>query len=86
MLLAEETADITFLLTPLREGRQSPPAHPRFCSIYFYSRPCVRGDSTKIFIIEEAKHFYSRPCVRGDGSSGDSAQIGSSGISTHAPA
>ena len=41
--IADKTGT-TFLLTPLREGR---PATPKtaFITIYFYSRPCGRGDA-----------------------------------------
>ena len=35
----------SFLLTPLREGRRKPPLQTRKRSVYFYSRPCGRGDS-----------------------------------------
>ena len=34
--------------------------------LYFYSRPCVRGDATVFNIILQGVYFYSRPCVRGD--------------------
>ena len=59
-------APTTFLLTPLREGR--PGAHrrrPRL-RVYFYSRPCGRGDSAYPPSLPASAYFYSRPCGRGD--------------------
>ena len=35
----------TFLLTPLREGRPADVPIPPVSRLYFYSRPCGRGDS-----------------------------------------
>ena len=73
-----------FLLTPLREGRRKP--CPRLHSIlYFYSRPCGRGDwvrfSRKCWTFPD---FYSRPCGRGDLLQPQGT--GQGNISTHAPA
>ena len=34
--------------------------------IYFYSRPCGRGDVSDCFTYHSADNFYSRPCGRGD--------------------
>ena len=43
-------------------------------SIYFYSRPCGRGDQALAERKHEAGNFYSRPCGRGDSSAAGSLQ------------
>ena len=75
----------TFLLTPLREGRPSAFTRRIRSTVYFYSRPCGRGDK-RTFLTRRtsSSYFYSRPCGRGD--AGDGASYWSIGISTHAPA
>ena len=55
-----------FLLTPLREGRQSWRQSPSRQAPYFYSRPCGRGDKPARMGRSPAINFYSRPCGRGD--------------------
>ena len=56
---------VTFLLTPLREGRRAP-ATSGTPQTYFYSRPCGRGDCHQPFSPLAKANFYSRPCGRGD--------------------
>ena len=74
---------VTFLLTPLREGR---PGWMRGTteSTYFYSRPCGRGDTERKLRLRDLCDFYSRPCGRGD-ENAPAAKIKEQ-ISTHAPA
>ena len=55
-----------FLLTPLREGRPGNVRSTFSGSLYFYSRPCGRGDSQPDPRQKRRQHFYSRPCGRGD--------------------
>ena len=57
---------VTFLLTPLREGRRLRLAHFRPQNLHFYSRPCGRGDENVQHKIRIHHDFYSRPCGRGD--------------------
>ena len=73
-----------FLLTPLREGRPVPFFFADGSTMYFYSRPCGRGDEAHTGKLHRSSHFYSRPCGRGDQSElvGQREAI----ISTHAPA
>ena len=54
-----------FLLTPLREGRPDSPVLLR-PGLYFYSRPCGRGDYKQPQRKVHRPDFYSRPCGRGD--------------------
>ena len=54
-----------FLLTPLREGRLGTQASFAM-EIYFYSRPCGRGDAFNLQQECRVQDFYSRPCGRGD--------------------
>ena len=54
-----------FLLTPLREGRLLLFLY-WILIIYFYSRPCGRGDDGAPFGVLFSTDFYSRPCGRGD--------------------
>ena len=56
----------SFLLTPLREGRQSRIEEPCDRPCNFYSRPCGRGDRSAAVRAGIKKYFYSRPCGRGD--------------------
>ena len=60
------SASIKFLLTPLREGRHIPASTDCSAVIYFYSRPCGRGDKGRIIWQQKTTYFYSRPCGRGD--------------------
>ena len=53
--------------------------------MYFYSRPCGRGDAPSIVIQSTGPHFYSRPCGRGDERRRD-GEDDLWEISTHAPA
>ena len=55
-----------FLLTPLREGRRTAPSLFRSPPLYFYSRPCGRGDARRAILRSRRRDFYSRPCGRGD--------------------
>ena len=73
-----------FLLTPLREGRQTHTPHTA-TSGNFYSRPCGRGDARDDAQREAHAHFYSRPCGRGDGRAAGEEAVDFR-ISTHAPA
>ena len=73
-----------FLLTPLREGRRSPPCSQRASRSHFYSRPCGRGDAPPRLETGRRRNFYSRPCGRGDILLPDLPCTGH--ISTHAPA
>ena len=56
---------VTFLLTPLREGRLERPER-RNHLLHFYSRPCGRGDPAGAWRTAPPSYFYSRPCGRGD--------------------
>ena len=76
---------ITFLLTPLREGRRKSTLCCRWRLFHFYSRPCGRGDSHSCMGWRNKKYFYSRPCGRGDRHS-HAMLDGEIVISTHAPA
>ena len=61
------TSGTPFLLTPLREGRLASSLKERSASLYFYSRPCGRGDSASGGVPSCINaYFYSRPCGRGD--------------------
>ena len=62
----KDIEDQIFLLTPLREGRHCRKLHKADDSIYFYSRPCGRGDQQAPVHGAVRLHFYSRPCGRGD--------------------
>ena len=79
------SASIKFLLTPLREGRHIPASTDCSAVIYFYSRPCGRGDKGRIIWQQKTTYFYSRPCGRGDQPTG-AHDAYNKGISTHAPA
>ena len=72
-----------FLLTPLREGRQTVPA-PAFGRQHFYSRPCGRGDK----LVEERfiGHCISTHAPAGGATSVFQFNRRKIGISTHAPA
>ena len=61
------TSVCLFLLTPLREGRRYIFAGVQQRRLYFYSRPCGRGDGIHTKLGREWNNFYSRPCGRGDG-------------------
>ena len=74
-----------FLLTPLREGRLAAHLDDIARPVYFYSRPCGRGDQRDIPRARLLRNFYSRPCGRGDHQLADS-HVGFRLISTHAPA
>mgnify|MGYP000993443091 CR=1 FL=1 len=56
-------------------------SHP----LYFYSRPCGRGDIVRHAVYPIGRNFYSRPCGRGDWIFRPSS-VSLSEISTHAPA
>ena len=58
--------DMIFLLTPLREGRLQSAWRRWNMSLYFYSRPCGRGDVKRAWRLSSGLNFYSRPCGRGD--------------------
>ena len=53
-----------FQFTPLREGRLLPP-RPTATTHYFNSRPCGRGDSSAITVIEIANRFQFTPLREG---------------------
>ena len=75
-----------FLLTPLREGRPACRTYTTPPAVYFYSRPCGRGDLPgQPGRRQLSGHFYSRPCGRGDSLRASVLAAGAS-ISTHAPA
>ena len=58
---------VLFLLTPLREGRPALIFKNFRIFLYFYSRPCGRGDTRGCQNHRRTyRHFYSRPCGRGD--------------------
>ena len=48
----------------VRRAQQGRPPRPPF--MYFYSRPCARGDRSFIPVPTFWLHFYSRPYTRGD--------------------
>ena len=75
----------SFLLTPLREGR--PCNRNSRCRnlMYFYSRPCGRGDPRLPMLKNSVPNFYSRPCGRGDRCT-PCCNRAAPFISTHAPA
>ena len=56
----------SFLLTPLREGRQKNQHLIGRGAGHFYSRPCGRGDRANCKRRSPPSYFYSRPCGRGD--------------------
>ena len=39
-------------------------------AVYFYSRPCGRGDQIDVSLTFDGADFYSRPCGRGDPTAG----------------
>ena len=55
-----------FQFAPLREGRLKKVKKAIDAKVNFNSRPCVRGDNTKISCIQSTDNFNSRPCVRDD--------------------
>ena len=65
LALRKHTFAAEFLLTPLREGRRRR-KHNGANAIYFYSRPCERGDGAARYADPAGIYFYSRPCERGD--------------------
>ena len=72
-----------FLLTPLREGRQKP---YRRCPtrMYFYSRPCGRGDADSVQ--ELIDFIISTHAPAGGATSMGIIDDPIKNISTHAPA
>ena len=58
------TRYITFLLTPLREGRLSLTGTASQ-NLYFYSRPCGRGDFTVCAPARRARLFLLTPLREG---------------------
>ena len=66
-------------------GATLPQEHGRHLFLYFYSRPCGRGDPPTAWRSRGQTHFYSRPCGRGDGRHRGSSNSNET-ISTHAPA
>ena len=79
------TRTLSFLLTPLREGRPAHAADPVTVREDFYSRPCGRGDEAKIVAFYGRGKFLLTPLREG--------RLGlyrwdekSEVISTHAPA
>ncbi len=56
---------ILFLLTPLREGRRSVEWPGRSCWVYFYSRPCGRGDLPLLQASPECFPFLLTPLREG---------------------
>ena len=79
-----QTVGRTFLLTPLREGRQDVREAITY-PWYFYSRPCERGDRHPRPVRRQRTYFYSRPCERGDDLAAEHL-VDVCVISTHAPA
>ena len=75
---------VTFLLTPLREGRHLRPVFFRRAK-YFYSRPCGRGDKKQLYLPHNGKLFLLTPLREGRPPAAELAVCGGR-ISTHAPA
>ena len=76
-LIEAGAAMFRFLLTPLREGRRLPRRPAGSGRVYFYSRPCGRGDPYRREDDAGGVDFYSRPCGRGDGSRAGRGRRGS---------
>ena len=75
----------SFLLTPLREGRRFGTQASFAMEIYFYSRPCGRGDMNKVH------HHIIKILISTHAPAGGATRIVSNStdkttISTHAPA
>ena len=60
-----ERSNGAFLLTPLREGRPSPLPGRRAKSLYFYSRPCGRGDLNVVCHVTAPLAFLLTPLREG---------------------
>ena len=74
-----------FLLTPLREGRQLCQAGRSLCDTHFYSRPCGRGDSCGMDLINPSTSISTHAPAGGATEAAiKNRNIGY--ISTHAPA
>ena len=56
---------IGFLLTPLREGRRTAPSLFRSPPLYFYSRPCGRGDTSDPLVYPDGFVFLLTPLREG---------------------
>ena len=74
-----------FLLTPLREGRPGAARYADPAGIYFYSRPCERGDYANGAVVKTAFVFLLTPLREGRQNSPFWLQFEIC-ISTHAPA
>ena len=75
-----------FISTHAPAGGATPAAAPvRDRSVYFYSRPCGRGDYRAQHRCAGPRYFYSRPCGRGDIGQ-EPLIVRRMMISTHAPA
>ena len=57
---------LTFLLTPLREGRPTTSTGSRSCPRRFLLTPLREGRPGESGKLLQKDHFYSRPCGRGD--------------------
>ena len=55
---------LVFLLAPLREGRRAE-TYKKFFDLYFYSRPCVRGDPIYKAEIYAGNEFLLAPLREG---------------------
>ena len=59
------TTNPEFQFSPLREGRLlRKEEYTQVC--YFNSRPCERGDASRVAQFGKHRNFNSRPCERGD--------------------
>ena len=54
-----------FLLTPLREGRRRLHGRRTWAGLYFYSRPCGRGDNISMTAANYTKLFLLTPLREG---------------------
>ena len=77
--------NILFLLTPLREGRRRTAMRPCRTGLYFYSRPCGRGDYGDISDPQTVEKFLLTPLREGRHNV-ESRGFKALPISTHAPA
>ena len=62
---AQRSSNSLFLLTPLREGRRVPGTGEVLPALYFYSRPCGRGDATQDELDAVVERFLLTPLREG---------------------
>ena len=82
--LPSHVGHVLFLLTPLREGRRVPHKRGYMEKIYFYSRPCGRGDRARRSLL--LRPTISTHAPAGGATLAQAAKCSVWIISTHAPA